>query len=784
MNQVAKSISTEQNQADSVSRPQQGLLVFTTPEDQGLVKVPILVPHLQSHDIGDQQTLLVSETFNTLLKGKLYTDLLPLLDGNHPLDSIVQRLSTTHGFSNVLTTIVSLSTKGYLVSADYKMDHSRAAYWSGLGASPRWAEQQLKKSQVCVQEAPEELAGYLNGSGINITTAKADLAVIVCDDYLDESFDEINRRHLQRKSAWMLVQSLGIEPLFGPIFRSDETGPCWDCLSSRLRSHQEIRSFLRHVGTPQSIFKPFASDSAFRHAIYACVASEIAKWLVLEKHSTIHQHAVTVNAKTLETNRHWVMRRPQCPTCGDMNLYRPDRTPVPLNLKSSPKNPQNGEGVRSVAPEETLAKYRHLVSPISGVISWLSRTSEQSDSWLHVYWAGSNYGMPSQSLKSLRRSLRSKSAGKGSTRQQSETSALCEGLERYSGSLQGSEIRLRKSFKQFAATGDAVHPNEVQLFSDNQLQRADYLNEQGHPYNVVPARFDNEVETNWTPLWSFTQQRHRYLPTSMLYSMPAELRGPNDLIADSNGCAAGNTIEEAILQGTYELIERDAFAIWWYNQLKVPAVDLTMFDDNYLGSASDYYRQRERDLWLLDITSDLEIPTFVAISRRLDAPTDDIIYGAGTHIEPRIAALRAVCELNQCLSWLPTSNRGNNQPKIDDPFTLNWWEKTRLEDCAWLAPATDDDIRPTSSYGIVEFEDTRDEVEYVRSKLEDKGLEFLVLDQTRPDVGLPVVRVVAPGMRHFWARFAPGRLYEVPVQLGKLEQCLKESELNPVPVIA
>ena len=197
------------------------------------------------------------------------------------------------------------------------------------------------------------------------------------------------------------------------------------------------------------------------------------------------------------------------------------------------------------------------------------------------------------------------------------------------------------------------HPNNVQLFSDNQLDDAARINAKGHPYNVVPPRLAPDARVDWTPVWSLTGKRHRYLPTSMLYSMAPEQRGPSDLIADSNGCAAGNTLEEAIVQGFYELVERDAFAIWWYNRLRVPAVDLESFDDEYLGAATSQYASYERDLWMLDVTSDLGVPTFVALSRRPDGETEDIIYGAGCHADARLAALRALCELNQCLTWLP-----------------------------------------------------------------------------------------------------------------------------------
>ena len=338
------------------------------------------------------------------------------------------------------------------------------------------------------------------------------------------------------------------------------------------------------------------------------MAAEVVKWLVLDEAAPIHEQAITINVGTFASSKHPVMRRPQCPACGDEALHRPDRPPVPLRLKGSPKAHLNSGGARTVAPEVTLARYRHLVSPVSGVVTWLSRTTDETDPWLHVYWAGSNLGMRSRTLSSLRRSLRSKSAGKGSTREQSEVSALCEAVERYSGALHGEEIRLRRRFSEFAGGDEAIHPNDVQLFSDRQLDNAASINAQGHPYNVVPPRLGPEAEIDWTPVWSLTRERHRYLPTSMLYSMAPEQRGAADLIADSNGCAAGNTLEEAILQGFYELVERDAFGIWWYNRLQAPAVDLAGFGDEYLASAADYYARYERDVWMLDVTADIEHP--------------------------------------------------------------------------------------------------------------------------------------------------------------------------------
>ena len=756
----------------------------TTPADRGSVTLPALSPHLEFHDIGEGQTLLVSESFNTLLHGALYRDLLPLLDGRHPEDEIVAALEGAHAAADVRASIAALSAKGYVVSADHGLDRCRAAYWSSLGASPRWVEHRLAQSRVAVEGDDGRLVPYLEESGASVGTGDPRLTVFVCDDYLDAGIGELNQRQLEARMPWTLVRPRGMEALFGPIFRADKQGPCWDCLACRLRGHQEVHAFLRNVAGEDAAFKPFAAQPTVLEALYGLIAGEIAKWLVLDEAAPLHDHAIAMNVGTFTSSQHRVIRRPQCPACGDEALHRPDRPPVPLSLKASPKAHRNSGGARAVAPDVTLAKYRHLVSPISGVVSWLSRTTDETDPWLHVYWAGSNLGSRSRSLSSLRRSLRSKSAGKGSTREQAEVSALCEAVERHSGARLGDEIRIRKRFVELAGGNEAIHPNHVQLFSDHQLDDARSINAKGHPYNVVPARLDPDAEIDWTPVWSLTQQRHRYLPTSMLYSMPAEERGPADLIADSNGCAAGNTLEEAILQGFLELAERDAFAIWWYNRLRVPAVDLSSFDDAYLASASDRYARHERDVWMLDITSDIGIPAFVALSRRPDAQTEDIIYGAGAHTDPRLAALRALCELNQCLTWLPRPGASDGRPMIDDPLALWWWRTARLADCSWLAPAAGAPPCKASRYTAIETADTREDVEHCRALVESRGMEFLVLDQTRPDIGMPVARVIVPGMRHFWARFAPGRLYDVPVNMGHRTHPLAEADLNSAPVVA
>ena len=764
-----------------------GILRRTTAADRGLVEAPALAPHLEFQPIGDRQVLLVSETFNTLLRGQIHCDLLPLLDGRRTHRDLVAALDGKHPARDIHAALLALAARGYVVSGEYDMERGRAAYWSALGASPRWAEQRLGASTVAVAGDAGRLARRLDALGVAGGADAPVLSVTVCADYLDVRHAALNRRHLESGTPWMLVKPNGVRPLFGPVFRPAETGPCWACLAYRLRGHQEIHNFLRNLGAESSAVLHRAAEPAVLEAVCGLVAAEIAKWLVLGDAAPIHERAITLDATSFESAQHPAMRRPQCLACGDAALYRADRPAEPVRLRSSPKNISNSGGERSVSPEETIARYRHLISPVSGVVTWVTRTTDETDPWLHVYWAGNNYALRSRKLSTLQRSLRSKSAGKGSTPRQSEASALCEAIERYSGAFHGDEIRCRRRFADFEQEGQstAIPPNDVQLFSDRQLDDAERLNARGHPYNHVPARLDPEAEIDWSPVWSLTEGRHRYLPTAILYGMAAEEGSQPNLKADTNGCAAGNTLEEAILQGFFELVERDAFAIWWYNRLRLPEVDLASFGDEYLASAHGYYRRLRREMWVLDATSDLGIPVFVAVSRRTDKQEEDILYSAGAHTDPHIAALRAVCELNQGLLWPGIGGADNGTGNtVDDPMTRWWWRNGRLAEHPYLAPDPGLPRRGPSDYTAPATADTREDVERCRALVEARGMDLLVLNQTRPDIGMPVARVVVPGMRHFWERFAPGRLFDVPVAMGRRDSPLAEAQLNPVPVIA
>jgi ribosomal protein S12 methylthiotransferase accessory factor len=296
---------------------------------------------------------------------------------------------------------------------------------------------------------------------------------------------------------------------------------------------------------------------------------------------------------------------------------------------------------------------------------------------------------------------------------------------------------------------------------------------------MVPNRFDPKAELDWTPLWSLTQQAERLLPTAYCYYGHPEF-AQRWCIPDSNGCASGNTLEEAILQGYMELVERDAVALWWYNRIERAEVDLDSFEMAYLRELRQHYGKIGRSLHVLDITSDFDVTTLACVSRRMWGSTEDLLVGFGAHFDPRIALLRAVTEVNQFLPSVSYARPdGSTIYLFGDDLATRWWKTARIADLEYLRPDPTSAMRRASDFVDASTDDLAGDVALCVEQARERGLEVLVLDQTRPDIGLRVVRIAIPGICHFWRRLGHRRLYEVPVQQGWLPAALPEAQLNP-----
>jgi ribosomal protein S12 methylthiotransferase accessory factor len=316
------------------------------------------------------------------------------------------------------------------------------------------------------------------------------------------------------------------------------------------------------------------------------------------------------------------------------------------------------------------------------------------------------------------------------------------------------------------------------LFSARQFEEREAWLARKSKFQVVPSRLDSAAKLDWSPVRSFVTGDVKYLPTSYLYygyPTPAE---KFFCWADSNGNAAGATMSEALLNATLELVERDAVSIWWYNRVPRPAVSLDDLDDPTIQALRRFYGEHDRELWVLDLTHDLGIPVFAAVTRRALGPSEDIVMGFGAHLVRHRAISRAVLEMNQFATAVRNAAAdGTTQYGWNDPEAIHWWRNARVETESYLMPNAA--LRAEPAMSVDPASSPAALLQTCFGILRRAGHDILLLDQTRPDVGLPVVKVMAPGLRHFWARYAPGRLYDVPVGLGWIDRKRGEQELNP-----
>src|SRR6185369_6227020 len=365
---------------------------------------------------------------------------------------------------------------------------------------------------------------------------------------------DMNEERVADKTPWLLVQPSGVFPLVGPVFKPGESA-CWNCLFDRMIRNREIKGFLDRGPAQAVAVSPLVNDTV-GHAAFHFAAVEITKAIASGFRTDLRDHIASLDLTGAVIAKHFVVRRPQCPICGSKKLQSPRRAATPIKIAEGSKLIMTSGGYRTVTSRATVARFRKHVSPLTGVVTRLERIEVDLPMNTNFY-AQHNFSAPAQSVDQLRSGLSGGSFGKGSTAEQGEASALMEAIERYSGIFQGDEIRAKKRFTDFPA-GQAIGPNKVLLFSAAQLRRSPMPTPGSGDFGAIPALFDRSAEMDWSPVWSLRDRRFRHLPTSLLYFF---YKGPAAFAADSNGCAAGNTLEEAIVQGFLELVERDAYAI-------------------------------------------------------------------------------------------------------------------------------------------------------------------------------------------------------------------------------
>ena len=736
-----------------------------------MIQKPRFKSHFQVEIVEPDIVLLRSENNCIPLQGHLTTLLAPLMDGRHTIDDILEKLKSRATLVEVCYCLSSLEKAGVVVDGDEIEPLGVAAFRDYLNIAPNLFRKRLEETSVSVVSLGgipiDPLLSVLESLHVRIAEAGT-LRVVLTSDYLRKELESYNRVSLRHGQPWMVAKPVGTVLWIGPIFHPPRTG-CWGCLAKRLNEHRLPHASLNSHGDSAEEASPLSKSllpSTF-HLGINIVATEILKWIVQAGNQSVDGKLVTFDVKSTTLEKHILVAQQSCPDCGTPR----GNSRIPCDrwvLTSQEKVSTSDGGHRAVSPQEVFRRYEHHISPITGIVGSLRASYSAGGGLVHVFEADLNSAISGDRPHCGGRDFRRKSFGKGITEIQAKASALCEALERYSGVFQGDETRIRATYR--ALSDQATHPNQCMCFSPRQYQNRDQWNQREAEYNWVPQPFDEEREIDWTAVWSLTEERYKYIPTAYCYFAYPHDANHDFCRADSNGSAAGSTLEEAILQGFLEVVERDSVATWWYNRLRRPVVNLESLGQPYVQALRKHYAAYGREIHVLDITSDFGIPAFASLCSSPKMDKRNLIFGFSAHFDAQTAVLQALTEMNQLLPSLLAAN----QPRV----FLN-----DIQDSAFLEPDTTVAPKCFANFPDLASDDLREDVITCVRLARARGLEVLVLNQTRPDVGLHVVKVFVPGMRQWWARFGSGRLYDVPVAMKWLKAPRAEDEFNPAHLV-
>jgi bacteriocin biosynthesis cyclodehydratase domain-containing protein len=719
--------------------------MHTPPDDA----IPRFRTHLVASAIDDDTLVIHSEARRVVVRGASVAAVGRLVDGVRDVSQIATTLGEHVGPGAVARVLNALARAGHLEFGLARAGNE-SSFWQLL-AGPT-ADAQVHAMQIALHVPGGDfgpLQHALAQAGVRVGLP-ATLHVVVYDDPLDPRWVT---KALAATGPVLLCRMGGTQPTVGPLL-DEQAGPCACCVAHALARNRPVPRFLRErLGQAFSVPAPVSATSLA--AASGLLAMSIAQFATGDR--SLRRALCALNLRNLQTTLHAVPMRPQCPHCGDARWMQSQAERAPVLQPRIASHREDG-GHRICSAEQTLAAYWPLVSPLTGVVNYLHPMPGRHSAVRKVYVSG--YQVCPQEWP-RDNGFDKICAGKGRTDAQAQASALCEAIERASSVWQGDEAM------QWATRAElgprAVSLDTLQGFSARQFAHREAINAStSDRRRQVPLPFADDIPIAWTPAWSLTGGDRCLVPLAYCFAEAPPTWGSHYCVYNPNGTAAGNCLEEAVLQGLLELVERDATALWWYQRVSRPALDLAcVADDPFVAVLLADYATNGWRVHVLDLTHDLGIPVYAAVARH-DA-LDKYAVGFGCHLQSRIAVSRALTELNQMLD-----TRADAHPP---------WDRQLLPDAPFIAPTGLTQQLHAHSTG----DDLCQDIDVCLGRLATAGLEAMVVDKTRPDFGLAVAQVLVPGLRHFWPRFGPGRLYDVPVALG-WKMYAAEEALNPAPL--
>ena len=399
-----------------------------------------------------------------------------------------------------------------------------------------------------------------------------------------------------------------------------------------------------------------------------------------------------------------------------------------LQLASCPKGYTHDQD-KACSPEETVARFKARLDAAGLDVLREVRRIDNGRLDIPVYF--SVCGEDAREIIGTKKQM-----GKGATPVQSQASACMELAERFSffSFLGNPDNFLIGDYDDMRSQGYPVLDPQVLL---------DSVGDTSHDPEFL-GRLLAGLPLRWTWALNLSRDQEVLVPFSWFYA-----------INEFNGPSAGNTHEEAILQGISEVVERHVCALVNRGRLDTPAIDLDSVTDPVAVELIDKFQRAGITLHVNDFSLDTGIPTVAALAYDpVTFPgTSEIVFTAGTTPDANKALIRALTEVAQLGGDFNTSAN----------YVASGLPKPRSLD------EVDYVINSSRTIALAEMDDLHDadffvELQNCVQALARINMEVLVIDTTHPELDIPASYTIIPGAQ-FRERAASG---DAPLFAAKL----------------
>jgi ribosomal protein S12 methylthiotransferase accessory factor YcaO len=391
-------------------------------------------------------------------------------------------------------------------------------------------------------------------------------------------------------------------------------------------------------------------------------------------------------------------------------------------------------GQRSVPLEKTIKNIGQffLRSPIEVQFTFIKNKSGKADKAFLKYHSPFNKKQDQHYF------------GKGLSSNQNFASACFEFIERYCARMRPGDVITESSFDELIDL--AIDPQHFNLAENSSFLRAKKI--------------------DWVWGYSLSRKVPVLVPANLVFC--PYLTSNNDkyiVMSDSNGLASGNNMEEAILHGLLEIIERDQVFISEYNRLPFKRI----IPESVPGACKptiDRLTDKGYQVSILSGTTDIPVPFMAAFIQHKKNPSNcSVAYGS--YPDPALAIERA---LTEAIQLLPPSNNHKKWLKSGSPqFYLS---------------SLSDEIHFTVLKNRATL-NIKENIEILVSILKEIESEVIAVNLSQSEIPFPSVRIMATKLQPYINKDSlrlSQRFFDVPVKLGFRNQPILKSEVKIWPI--